>query len=138
MSSYHINRTTNCFEKEIYKVLNYNQFTLEGMFCPKKPNLTSPLYISACIGWYFTHMLKALTPHHFNKSGGFGSINILTRNIQSIKLYHLNYKEQNTLSLLLLLLLLFIINIIHGKKKQRLSLNNDRHQYQQKEQPSLL
>ena len=38
-------------------------------------------------------------------------------------------------TLLLLLLFLFIINIFHVKK--RLSLNNDRHQYQQNEQPSL-
>jgi hypothetical protein len=48
------------------------------MFGPKKPSLNSPLYINACIGWYFTHMLKALTPHHFTKSGCFGSMNILT------------------------------------------------------------
>ena len=58
--------------------------------------------------------------------------NCFEKQIQRIKLYHLNYKEQYTL----LLLLLFIINIFHGK--QRLSLNNDRHQYQQQnEQPSL-
>ena len=59
--------------------------------------------------------------------------NCFEKQIKSIKLYHLNYKDQNTL--LLLLLLVFIINIFHVK--ERLRLNNDRHQYQQNEQPSL-
>ena len=77
-----------------------HQFTLEGMFDPKKPSLTSPLYISACIGWYFAHMLKALTPHHFTKRGGCGSINILTPPLFIVVPVPIQKREQSCMCVL--------------------------------------